>query len=99
MAIGISVTWLISQLTGQQSLRACQDERAILLQEKTSAQSFADSVRWSAVLTEKNTTIKHLQNELLYFREKTALDSAAAATELATMRSINQRYQQQAKRR
>ncbi|MFD2934591.1 hypothetical protein [Spirosoma flavum] len=49
VAIGISVTWLISTLTGQGDLKACQDERATLLQEKASAQSFADSVKWSAV--------------------------------------------------
>ncbi|WP_020603149.1 hypothetical protein [Spirosoma spitsbergense] len=95
VAIGIGATWLISRFTGQGELQACQDERATLLRTNATAQSFADSVRWSAVLSERNITIKHLQNELLFFREKNALDSAAALNELETMRTINERYKKQ----
>jgi len=93
VAIGIVSTWAISQLTGQGKLQACQDERTELLRENASAQSFADSVKWSAVLQEKINQIKHLENENLSLREKQALDSISAVTKLDAMRSINKRYQ------
>ncbi|MGF7217468.1 uncharacterized membrane protein (DUF106 family) [Spirosoma lacussanchae] len=92
VALGIGITYLISRFTGQQTLQACQDERAELLRKNATGQAFADSVKWSAVVSEKTQQINRLQNELLYFREKNALDSAAAVTELETMRAINARY-------
>ncbi|GAB3990431.1 hypothetical protein GCM10028807_17580 [Spirosoma daeguense] len=92
VAIGIAVTWLISRFSGQGELQACQDERAILLRENASAQSFQDSIRWSAVLSDKNAKINSLENENNQLKEKAALDSANALSELEAMRAIVKRY-------
>ncbi|MVM29911.1 hypothetical protein GO755_07695 [Spirosoma sp. HMF4905] len=97
--LSIGVTWLSGHFSGQNELKACQDERTILFQEKASAQTVLDSIKWSKVINRMGTQINSLQNENNQLREKTVLDSAANATELATMRSINQRYQEQSKHR
>lgn len=92
VGIGIAVTWLISRFTGQSQLTACQDERAVLLRENARAQSFQDSIKWSAVLADKNTQINSLQHENDQLKEKAALDSAAAHSQLQAMRAILTRY-------
>ncbi|MVM37232.1 hypothetical protein GO730_05655 [Spirosoma sp. HMF3257] len=90
--LSIVVTWLIGHFSGQDELKTCQDERTVLLQEKANAQSVLDSIKWSKVITLKETQINSLQNENNRLREKAALDSAAAYSELEAMRSINKRY-------
>lgn len=92
VGMGIGVAWLISSLTGQDDLKACQDERATLLQQKASAQSFADSVKWHTVINAQKTQIKSLENENNKLKEQAALDSAARLNELEAMRAINSRY-------
>lgn len=97
VGIGIAVTWLISRFTGQnqpqrRSDPTCQDERAVLLRENARAQSFQDSIKWSAVLADKNTQINSLQHENDLLKEKAALDSAAAHSQLQAMRAILTRY-------
>ncbi|MBN8820776.1 MULTISPECIES: hypothetical protein [unclassified Spirosoma] len=92
VGIGIAVTWLISRFTGHTQLQACQDERAELLRENASAQSFRDSVRWSTVVADKNNQIHSLQNENDRLKEKAALDSAASHSQLEAMRAILTRY-------
>ncbi|QMW04058.1 hypothetical protein [Spirosoma foliorum] len=90
--LSIVVTWLIGHFSGQGELKACQDERTILLQEKASAQTVLDSIKWSKVINLKETQINSLQHENNRLREKAALDSAANHSELEAMRSINKRY-------
>ena len=85
-------TYAFSQLTGQGDLQACQDERATLLQEKASAQSYADSVKWNTVITSQKSQINHLTNENNKLRELAALDSAAGLDRTEAMRTINGRY-------
>ena len=88
--ISIAFGYLISHFTGKTDLRACQDERELLLRQHRQNQIIVDSLRFSRQIATKDYQISQKDEEILLLRQRVRSDSLAHLSELEAIRAINQ---------
>ena len=89
IVISLAIGYLISHFSGKSDLRACQDEREVLLRQNSHHQAVLDSLHYSALLANQNNQLLQKDEEILLLSQRLRADSIAHLSELQAMRAIN----------
>ena len=83
------VTGLWGYFSESRELKACQDERTVLLRENTRVQSLQDSIHYAGIIARKNDTISRKDEQIRNFYLRAARDSIYQQSLLRSIQELN----------